>query len=194
MMPVDHSPITPQKQTKYPLEKRNNITLKTSTESKIDLNKINMKKKGTKSQNRAHRGFVPKGKGGGEGDSLPPFPLTGVDLRFVFLAGGGGGGGFRLFNESISIFELCLLKFGCGGGGGAGCGAPTDALSAGCDSKYEPMRSVIRCFLLNSVSFCLPVSMCSLLRCRKLFVDGGNGAALRVVSGLDDAGEVGVLS
>lgn len=57
------------------------------------------------------------------------------------------------------------------------------------------MRSVIRCFLLNSVSFCLPVSMCSLLRCRKLFVDdGGKGAGLRVVSGLDDAGEVGVLS
>lgn len=150
--------------------------------------------------NQAHRGFVPKGNGGGDGDSLPPPPFTGVDLKFVFLAGGGGGGGFLLFNESISIFEPCLLKFGCGGGGGAagaGCGAPCDAVSAGCGSKYEPMRSVIRCFLLNSVSFCLPVSMCSLLRCRKLFVDdgGGSGAGLRVVvSGLDDAGEVVVLS
>lgn len=83
--------------------------------------------------NQAHRGFVPKGNGGGDGDSLPPPPpFTGVDLKFVFLAGGGGGGGFLLFNESISIFEPCLLRFGCGGGGGgAGCGAPCDALSAG---------------------------------------------------------------
>lgn len=140
----------------------------------------------------AHRGFVPNGNGGGDSDSLPPSPpFRGVDFKLGFLAGGGGGGGFLLFKTSMSIFELCLFRFGCGGGGGGGgCGAPCDARSVGCGSKYEPIRSVIRCFLLNSVNFCLPTSMCSLLRCRKLFVDGGgSGAALRVVYV-----EVGVLS
>lgn len=68
---------------------------------------------------RSHRGFVPRGKGGG--DDTEWVSLTGWACMPGFFGGGGGGGGFRRFNVSNSGWFLIGEDWSFAYGGGRGC-------------------------------------------------------------------------